>query len=431
MKIKDESGGSNIPNMTGRNITDYVKEMAKSGAFKEQAEFAANQAKSIEQESTEDDTIEHVKMIPEEFSGVKIPQENQVPVTPVKKEIPEKAEEPKIIANPIKEKLKDTTSVSSIPTSMPLNRSTNASYPSSEGWQRVDLPSLNIPYKHLGVTEVFLKPFDMLTLESIYVAVEGSNTVGYIDALNNCISMDIRELTIPDFMFVQYWIRLASYPISPLPYTWTSRYGNENTTKIKQSDLNIKWLSMPHEKYQEWLDRDISFPTVGSSEVTAEEELPANMRFRQQYAQYVHLKEHELPEDSTTLLQAKMNKLINKPASFIEEIKTFVQEIEHGVEESIEVQDTKFEAKTAIAFLTKEAKDLQILAGRLVEDSDSDSSNLASALSINEQAEKMLKDAEEIRNSYNEETQTYSYKPKKETIVLRSISPMDMFPPEY
>lgn len=299
-------------------------------------------------------------------------------------------------------------------------------------WVRIDPPSCMVPYKD---NELFIRRFDVPVLEAIHAAMDSKNSTLYLDALDACVSMDIRDLTPSDLIFVQYMLRIKSYPSSPYSVDWTSRYGNAHTSRISETTLDTKQLNMTREEYAEWKSKGISFPTVRESEAIQHlvTEKDTRSAFIVNHAQYVYLDE----PPSVDSFKKKIQMLRDlKDVDHLVDIQDFASRVEHGVVEAIEVSDEYFEPHAAAKFLEDQASRIMSIAENLAgDDSMQGMDNSLTLLTLSEEASNYIEEAKAIRDAIeyaeaNKETTggVVNYTPRKETIALRSISPQDMFP---
>jgi hypothetical protein len=299
-------------------------------------------------------------------------------------------------------------------------------------WIRIDPPSNMVPYP--GVDSLYIKRFGISTLEMIHAAMDSNNKTLYLDAISHNVSMDIRDLTTSDLVFVQYMLRIKSYPSSPYKVRWTSRYGNSHISRIAETTLGIKQLDMSKEEYAQWLAKGISFPTVRESEAILDmvQDNGDKNAFLYNHAQYVYLDEPPSKES----FNKKIEFLRNADPDFLVEIQDFAAKAEHGVIESIEVTDDQFDPKAAADFLEGQAKSIMTMAESLAnDDSLQGIDNSMALMTLTEEASNFAQEAREIRSSLIEEKdengeviKKEAYLPRKETIALRTISPQDMFP---
>lgn len=299
-------------------------------------------------------------------------------------------------------------------------------------WFRIDFPSNLVPY---DVDEIFVRKFNVNDLESIYNSIETENHAGYLDALDHCISFDIRELTVPDFIYLQYILRMSSYTRSPYTIEYTSRYGNERTETISQRNLKVVYLDMSRAEYAEWKQKGIAFPTVRDSEYIIEYEStkgdnsPRPDAWIQQNAQYIYIPTND--PNANRSMEAKIDMLrSSNNIDILTDIQEFAQRSEHGVIESLEIADADFKPEEAITFLRNSAQQLRQFVIQITNDNKDNLSEavMAGSLHLAEQAEALDTEADDIARHLEEKR---IYLPKKETIALRSISAMDMFPANY
>ena len=232
------------------------------------------------------------------------------------------------------------------------------------GYTRQLLPSNGVPYS----PEVFVRPLDMPDLLALIPGlnkVEKGDMAGLTtvyDALNNCIIQDIRVLTEQDLRFLMYWWKINSFPRSPYTVTWTSRYGNKNSTVVTDvGRLTIKRLTgLTPAEYNGFLAKGVRMPTLRDTEaVQVLPKLSPVDEFLALRAQYVHL----TAEDEATYVnhdtgeplgwfESRMEKL-RQPGGIdlLTDISEFAQKIEHGVIESVEDSDRFFDPEKAVEHL--------------------------------------------------------------------------------
>lgn len=91
-----------------------------------------------------------------------------------------------------------------------------------------DLPSGFLPYRNSGLTQIYIRPFVVRELSLLHMGAKASrNKLSHIiRAVNMTISCDVSQLTDGDFEFILAWLRLRSFPESPLLVTWNCRKNN-------------------------------------------------------------------------------------------------------------------------------------------------------------------------------------------------------------
>ena len=235
-------------------------------------------------------------------------------------------------------------------------------------YERIYLPSNCIFY---DFDTIQVREFTVEDLALICKSVDTKNFSTMVDAIGNTIygDVNVRELTTRDFFFLMYHHRLTDYPSSPWIIPWTSRYGNKITTQVEKSVLKILTMKMTKEEYKEkYLDKyGITFPRVKDLEYLQDiDDKDADIGFMSKRAQY-------LIGDS---FEDKMDRIKKAGVSLLEAIRSFNAEAAHGVEESVWLQDTKFEPKSALEYLCKTAEEME----EIIKAADFDTSLLSEKL---------------------------------------------------
>ena len=135
-----------------------------------------------------------------------------------------------------------------------------------------ELPSNFKPYP--GRNYIMIRPFSVRELKLIARSIEHNNVDFITQAIDNCIDMDVYQLTIPDYFYLYYWFRIESYPNTPHYMEWvcdeetkdeqwnvTGVCNHENTSQLKRSDIKLIHLDdLGFELDQ--LDPRLDFPRV-------------------------------------------------------------------------------------------------------------------------------------------------------------------------
>lgn len=223
-------------------------------------------------------------------------------------------------------------------------------------WIRQDLPSLGIPYIPLGIKEIFLRPLSIPLLSKIHAARINESFPILVDALNNCINIDIRLLTPEDFIFAMYWIRDNSYPTVPMRIPHKTMYGNEIEINVRRTNLKITELNMTIDEYRVWYDKGYCFPTVRDAELITrnEEDIDEEQSWMLETSQYIRPFKDGEEIDYKKYVSNKFDNLEKLGPSALIDINNFKKEIAHGIEQTIEVVDYKFEPNSAIEYMEKE-----------------------------------------------------------------------------
>lgn len=292
-----------------------------------------------------------------------------------------------------------------------------------DNFERIELPSHFLPYEH---NDLLIRPLNIKDIGTLYKATQSGSFSILVDVIGNCIksNLDVRDLTMGDFRYLMYWLRLNSYNSSPFEFPWVSRYGNKNIHVVKQSNLDIIEIKMSETEYEEYTSSyDIRIPTIRDTEITMGDDVSDEDEFLLMRAQY--LREGKTPQEKVDLLQTM-------GIDVLEAIRQFNEKTTHGINESVSVIDTNFIPSKAVSYLRKEAEKLarEINVTNL---SQVDPQIYQQAM---EQYDGMIAEAEEIESLLNKRKElkdrgldpsVVSIQPKEEKIDI-SINLTRFFP---
>ena len=129
-----------------------------------------------------------------------------------------------------------------------------------------DLPSNFHPYE--GVKKLLIRPFAVNELKLVARSIETGDSDYIAQAIDNCIDMPVANLTIPDYFYLYYWMRIQSYPNTPHYMEWKcdevhshGECGNENVTPLTHKELKVIYLNDLGFKPED-LDPRLDFPRV-------------------------------------------------------------------------------------------------------------------------------------------------------------------------
>jgi hypothetical protein len=110
-----------------------------------------------------------------------------------------------------------------------------------------ELPSEFLPYPDRQF--IMVRPFSVKELKLIARSIETGNVDYITQAIDNCIDIDVYELTIPDYYYLYYWFRIESYPNTPHYMEWVCDEtvkdkvcGYENTSQLTQASIKLVHL---------------------------------------------------------------------------------------------------------------------------------------------------------------------------------------------
>ncbi len=80
-----------------------------------------------------------------------------------------------------------------------------------------NLPSEFIPYSQ---KQIFIRPFTISELKLLSKSIVLKDIKHLIKAVDNVIDIDVNDLTVGDFYYILMWLRLHSFPKSPIMVQW-------------------------------------------------------------------------------------------------------------------------------------------------------------------------------------------------------------------
>lgn len=293
-------------------------------------------------------------------------------------------------------------------------------------WQRIQFPSNSVAYPAEYKNGIKVRAMDIATLALVHEAQQHKSQSALYDAMQHCIEMDIRNLTIPDFYFMIYWLRLTSYPRTPFVLQWTSRYGNSLSTTVTMSTLDIVYLKMTPDEYNMWKLKGLTFPTMRDQEFIAEGEFTLATKWMRDYSQYIYLPEPA--QDPTEYTQQKIARFQEMGVDAMQDISDFASKINHGVVEEIPVKDDRFDLPKAIDFVSAEIESLtNMVENALALDSTDGASTegLSQYIAIGQHIDNRTA---ELKNMQQALAAGTLYHPEQEVVALQVEDPTFLFP---
>ena len=204
---------------------------------------------------------------------------------------------------------------------------------------REGIPSNGVFYDFDDIT---IRPFNVPDFAKIYRGNVEKRDDLIIDTVNSTTNIDVWDLTEKDFRYVMYWQRLNSFTRNPYNLTWTTFYGNQNTLTINKTNLKVNQLDATREEYQEWKNKGFCMPTMRDLQeyLSLQNTLSIEDQFLWIRAKYL---------SGNSVAEKLQHAVEVNPDEFFIDVKEFVNKFEnYGVIESVEAQDTKFNAQEAI-----------------------------------------------------------------------------------
>ena len=92
----------------------------------------------------------------------------------------------------------------------------------NDKYQSISLPSGFIFY---DFKDLKARKFEVRDLAKMSKVMKTESHKLFKEVIQNCIDRDVDSLTPGDFKYLCYWLRLNSYPNSPMSINWKSKYG--------------------------------------------------------------------------------------------------------------------------------------------------------------------------------------------------------------
>ena len=205
--------------------------------------------------------------------------------------------------------------------------------PVTDKYQSIQLPSNFIFY---DFKDIKVRKFEIRDLAKMSKVVKTESHKLFKEVIQSCINQDINALTTGDFKYLCYWLRLNSYPNTPMSINWKSKYGNDNISIIQKTDIITLSPDITEQQLAEWRSKGFEVPTMGFSDVFSRDDLPEDEDMIYSNAQYFKGKTWE--EKIATM----ENYLNENGLEAINNVSEFDKLIDHGVQEEVTVKDLKF-----------------------------------------------------------------------------------------
>lgn len=204
----------------------------------------------------------------------------------------------------------------------------------NDKFQSISLPSGFIFY---DFDTIKVRKFEIRDLAKMYKVVQNESYKMFKEVIQGCVDIDVDKLTSGDFKYICYWLRLNSYPKSPMTVEWKSKYGNDNVAQVRKVDLQVLAPDITKEQLAAWRAEGFDIPTLKFSNVFDNDKLSDDEDFLYSNAQFFQGKTwEEKIKTMESYLEKNGLEALNKT-------KEFDDLIDHGVKEELTVVDSKFD----------------------------------------------------------------------------------------
>lgn len=214
--------------------------------------------------------------------------------------------------------------------------------PLNDKYQSIQLPSNFIFY---DFKDLKVRKFEIRDLAKMSKVVKTESHKLFKEVIQSCIDQNVNALTNGDFKYLCYWLRLNSYPNSPMSINWRSKYGNDNISLVQKTDIITLSPDITEKQLEQWRSEGFEVPTMGFSDVFTRNDLPEDEDMIYSNAQY--FKGNTWEEK----IQTMENYLEKNGLEAINKVAEFDKLIDHGVQEEVTVKDLKFFAPDYIKSL--------------------------------------------------------------------------------
>lgn len=205
--------------------------------------------------------------------------------------------------------------------------------PVNDKYQSVNLPS---NFRFYDFDNIKVRKFEIRDLAKMHRVMQNESESMFKEVIQGCVDRSIKSLTPGDFKYLCYWLRLNSYPKSPMTVEWRSKYGNESIAQVRKTDLTVFAPEITKEQLEDYRSRGFEVPTLEFADIF-EEDLSDDDEFLYSNAQFFR---GETWEEKISNLE-KYTEEYGLEA--LNEVKKFDDLIDHGVKEELVVYDPKFD----------------------------------------------------------------------------------------
>jgi len=211
----------------------------------------------------------------------------------------------------------------------------------TDKYQSISLPSGFIFY---DFDTIKVRKFEIRDLAKMNRVVQNESTKMFKEVIQNCVDRDINLLTAGDFKYICYWLRLNSYPKSPMTVKWLSKYGNENISQVRKSELQVYAPEITEKQLAKWREEGFEVPITKFSNIF-DTELESDDEFLYSNAQFFR---GDTWEEKIHTMEDYLEK---NGLEALNKVKEFDDLIDHGVKEELTVVDSKFDVDEYIKVL--------------------------------------------------------------------------------
>jgi hypothetical protein len=228
----------------------------------------------------------------------------------------------------------NTGSRNSSPSVQQVRVQSNSKIPS----YKVELPSRGVFYE--GKSSIKVKPFSVKQIKQLVAASKTKDDSERESIVAETIAesvedFDVYDLTVDDYEFLLYWLRLNSYKKAPYYVMWSYTQG-DGTEKPIRSTVNMSDIKVIEcDPAKRPVNKDLQYTTV-RDKIQLVKLVEESDIYVASYASVLNSRDES---GRIITIIDKINKLGVYPAEIIMDIKEHLDRFRHGVEEYILVED--------------------------------------------------------------------------------------------
>ena len=243
---------------------------------------------------------------------------------------------------------------------LPISSAESPDIPqSNDKFMSITLPS---GFMFYDFDNIKVRKFELRDLSKMHRVVKTGSDKLFKEVIQGCVNKDINLLTPGDFKYICYWLRLNSYPKSPMTIEWTSKYGNENITQVYKDNIKLFGPDITKEELQVWRSKGFEVPVLKFSDIFDEEgKEDSDDDFLISNAQYF---KGDTWEEKIKNCENYIN---TNGLESLADVNTFDKLIYHGVEEEITVTDAKFDPQVYKKSLKERIQKLKLVISNIID----------------------------------------------------------------
>lgn len=238
----------------------------------------------------------------------------------------------------------------------------------------VSLPSGFIFY---DFDSIRIRKFEIRDLAKMHRVMQNQSYKMFKEVIQGCVDININKLTSGDFKYICYWLRLNSYPKSPMTVEWRSRYGNDNVAQVRKSELQVYGPEITKEQLEQWRSEGFEMPTLEFSNIF-DQKLDDDDDFLYSNAQFF---KGSTWEEKIATMEEYLEK---NGLEALTKVKEFDDLVDHGVKEELTVYDSLFDPIAYQKTLKNRIEKMKKALAMVLDTTSTEAATLSTMLDVSE-----------------------------------------------